>query len=400
MKKILFALMLSLMISASVSAKNVEILGEWLITTAEMGSETQEVYQLTNFKADGYAEMQGRVFGKWKYDNKTKMLTIESEMIKEFAGNWKISGSGKDKLTLKSEKSKLNLVKYDAEKIKKDNQKSGLFGVWKLNEKNEEDSDVYINFKNDGVSILYIAPGMSGRDGGLWIYNPAEKTLLMIVRDRMLRGMNKIKTINDKTFEFENNGHKLSAVKLPQNAKNRETISLEETNDDGQNENSVELDPEFSWYDYEKKIEYLKNVKALKYIKSTLLQGLDAFAQEEISAKVSFDENNYVIAIGKLFDGLSTDDNDRENVFYPLEELNYYNVIGKKTITVPAGTFECTVIEGENDFGNGKNRYYLINNHPGIYAKIIMVEKEFENEKYTMYELAEIVGDVKGKGKK
>jgi hypothetical protein len=397
MKKILFSLMALLSINTIVFAGNTDILGEWIITTAEMGGETQNVYQLTKFKTDGYAEMQGRVFGKWKYDDKSNTLIIESEMIKEFAGNWKVTADGKSKLTLKTDKSTLNLVKYDAEKIKKDNKKSGLNGVWKLNEKNDEDADVYLNFQDTEMSILYIAPGVTGRDGGLWIYNPAEKTVVMMVRDRMLRGMSKIKTINDKTFEIENNGHKIGAVKLEQNAKNRETIALEEMDDDGDDENSAELDPEFSWYDYEKKIENLKNVKTLKYIKSTLLQGLDVFAQEKVSAEVSFDENNYVITIGQLFDGLSTDDNDRENIFYPIEELNYYTVIGEKTITVPAGTFKCMVIEAENDFGNGKNRYYLINDLPGVYAKIIIAEKEFDKEKYTMYELAEIVGDVKEK---
>ncbi|NOR73842.1 MAG: hypothetical protein GQ525_01650, partial [Draconibacterium sp.] len=89
MKKITLLFIMFLLISGAVSAKETSIAGKWLLTKVEMDGNIEEVYSDIEFKADGYVEMEGRVFGEWKYNKKAKSVTIKSEMIKEFAGERK-----------------------------------------------------------------------------------------------------------------------------------------------------------------------------------------------------------------------------------------------------------------------------------------------------------------------
>jgi len=397
MKKMIFPLIMLIVMMTSAIANNTNIIGVWLLTTAEMNGKTDEVYQLTSFKDDGYAEIQGRVFGSWEYNSKNKTITIESEMIKEFSGDWKIDKSTKDELVLKSNKSKLNFIKYDEKKIEKENKKSGLSGAWKLTKKNEEEADVFISFKfPNTIKVKTMAEGMSSSGSGMWIYNAKDKTVVMTVRDQLLGGMSKIEKINAKGFELNKDGQKITALKLEQNANDREKLSVT-SGGNSERDRRQELDREkFSWFNYEAALSYLKNVKNLKYIKSTLLVDFDAFAREELTAKVAFSENDQQLTIDPIFGDLSSRENDQENMFYPIQEIDDYTIIGEKMVSVPAGTFKCTAIETFDDFRNIKVRYYMINNRPGIYAKIIIVDED----NYTMYELAGIEGDLKSQDNK
>jgi len=46
------------------------------------------------------------------------------------------------------------------------------------------------------------------------------------------------------------------------------------------------------------------------------------------------------------------------------------NIKGPEKITVPAGTFQCTVVELKSSFW-GVEKVWMIDNMPGIYAKVI-----------------------------
>lgn len=397
MKKIVFSLLALLIISNGAMAKNSKIVGNWLLTTAKTGDKTQNVYQVVNFKNDGYAEMEGRVFGTWKLDKKAKTIAIESEMIKEFSGKWKITKHTKTKMVLKTGKNVLSLSVYDLKKINKSNKKSGFVGVWKLQEKNDDNADVYLNFTlPNKLSLRSIAPGVSGRSSGEWIYKNKSKTIIMMIHDPLLRGLSKIKKMSAKKFTLEKNGTKIKAKKIKQNAKNREKLDFSTEDASAEDTEAQQLNPdEFSWFNEEAKISYLKNVTLLKYKKSTLLDDFDVFIEEAVTGKVSFNEDTYQITIDNIFGNLSAREYEPENVFYPLKEPDEYSVAADKEITVPAGTFKCKVIEINDDFENHKMRCYMIKDHPGVYAKIVLIEKEFEKEIYTMYELTGIESSLK-----
>ena len=132
MKKLSLLLFVLFTISSVISAKETSVVGKWMLTKVEMDGNMEEVYSDIEFKDDGYVEMDGRVFGEWEYNKKAKSITIKSEMIKEFAGERKVSRHNKNELVLSGPKTKLFFIKLDNEKIKTDNKNSNLEGSWKI----------------------------------------------------------------------------------------------------------------------------------------------------------------------------------------------------------------------------------------------------------------------------
>ncbi len=406
MKKILLIIISLAFIINNISAVTTDIIGQWLMTKAVFNGNTDEVYQTLNFRDDGSAYIQGRGFGSWKTNSKDNTVTIESEMIDEFAGTWKISKSTESKMTLGSKDGSLFFTRYNPEEIENNNKNSGLKGVWKLNNKDEDDADILLYFKApDKLLVHYTGYGYTGKGSGIWIHNKKENSVILIVQDRLLRGRNDIVSITNGEFILKNKGIKITGYKLEQNGKTREQLPLVENDNklttNIQNDETTGLNREnFSWFNIEAKNSYLKDVTTLKYKKSTLLDNFDVFITENLSADVSFDEYNGTIEIDDIFDELPGSDDYEENAFYPLEEPFEYTVVGEKDITVPAGTYKCTVIDINDTFEGSRTRLYMINNRPGVYAKIITVKKEFDDETYNMYELTRIGGNFSTRNNK
>jgi hypothetical protein len=59
--------------------------------------------------------------------------------------------------------------------------------------------------------------------------------------------------------------------------------------------------------------------------------------------------------------------------FFPEENLDPYQVVGTENLETPAGNFECTVVIGYDRFSS-QVKYWMINNKPGVFAKVINVK--------------------------
>jgi len=80
---------------------------------------------------------------------------------------------------------------------------------------------------------------------------------------------------------------------------------------------------------------------------------------------------------------------EQYNNFFPKDEPWPYRISGIETVTVPAGTFKCTVVEGFDS--ETKVKYWMINDLPGVYAKIIEEKTDpFGELEYKLFELEEI----------
>ena len=62
------------------------------------------------------------------------------------------------------------------------------------------------------------------------------------------------------------------------------------------------------------------------------------------------------------------------NLFFPQVDIAPYKELKKEKITVPAGTFNCTVVVG-TDY-DVLYKYWLIDNKPGIFARIVVQKEE------------------------
>jgi len=102
----------------------------------------------------------------------------------------------------------------------------------------------------------------------------------------------------------------------------------------------------------------------------------------------SYFQNDYVDMDEKVF---PLDDETRnQKVFFPMDQPEFFRVIGIEDCKTTLGIFKCTVVEGIGDY-DLKVKYWMINNKPGVFAKIIMSKKEENPFDYTnVYELIEI----------
>ena len=84
------------------------------------------------------------------------------------------------------------------------------------------------------------------------------------------------------------------------------------------------------------------------------------------------------------------DESEKEKEFYPRSKPDLFRVIGEEDCKTTAGTFKCTVVEAIGD-SDTKVKYWMINDKPGIYAKIIIAKEEGNPFDYTnVYTLKEI----------
>ncbi len=450
MKQITLLFIALLMISTSISAKEKSVIGSWLLTTVEEKGKTEEVYSEITFKDDGYAEWEGRVFGKWEHNKKS--FTIESEMIKEIAAEWKVSKFKNGELVLTKPGSKLSFIRLDKTKIEEDNKNSGLEGMWKVEEvvlkaseeaieeaveeiteeaveevteeatedtgneeysedewedsDSETDKTLFFNLPNIYKGLENFSGGSSS-SSGTWIYNEAKKSLIIMTRDYSLNGLNKVVKLTDTELVLENKQNIVTAKKVK--LQNIEIVRLGFTEKDFFDENG-----DYKYYDDEEKLpwtdpyemmEFLKNVKELTYNYSLKIKDTESFDTKEITATVTVNAEEELIKINDIFSNhdMYSHSSEKEypdnyfnfsndNRLFPLSGQHHnYRIAGKEKITTPAGTFDCTIIDVCGSFDQ-IFRIWMINDKPGIFAKFIAENPDNFNEDfvYKFYELIKI----------
>ena len=442
MKKLSILLFALLVISTSISAKKKSALGSWLLVKIEEKGEIMQPYAEITFKDDGYAIWDGRVFGTWEQSKKN--FTLESKMIKELSAEWKISKFKDGELVLTKPDTKLFFIIFDKAKIEEDNKNSGLEGVWKVDEVimkateeaieeaveeitegaveeateengSEEYSDVELEDRDNETkkTLIFSLPdtykrleefnGGTSSESGTWMYNKT-KSSLVLIDGRNAQKFELVK-LTEKELIIDNNKETMVATKIELG--NLKIIRLGFTEEDFFDENGDYLynddSEKLPWNDTYKTMDFLENVKALVYNYSIKLRDIELFDTKEIVAKVSSSTEKMTIDINNIFENgdsytFSANDEYYENSFYDNNRLypldgNYYSfrVTGQEKITTAAGTFDCTVIDA---CGHSEKTYriWMINDKPGIFAKVIEERPDSfdENFTYKVYELIEI----------
>ena len=102
----------------------------------------------------------------------------------------------------------------------------------------------------------------------------------------------------------------------------------------------------------------------------------------------SYFQKDYVDMDDRIFP--LNDNTMGQKVFFPQEEPDYFRVVGSEDIKTDLGTFKCTIVEGLGNF-DLKLKYWMINDKPGVFAKIIKSKEEDNPFDYTnVYTLKEI----------
>ncbi|NOR75635.1 MAG: hypothetical protein GQ525_10795, partial [Draconibacterium sp.] len=344
-------------------------------------------------------EMDGRVFGEWKYNKKAKSVTIKSEMIKEFAGERKVSKHNRNELVLSGTKTKLFFIKLDNEKIKTDNKNSNLEGSWKII---TESGFKILTFElPDLLSIKEDFGGGSSSSAGTWIYNSTDKSLLIMANDNNLRGLNKVVKQTNNELNLENKGNIIKINKLEKSNIIIERLSFSEEDfyDETGDYKYYDEEGKLPWNDYYKIITNMDKVKQLVYNYSTLIAGTKTFDTKKLSANISANIDAGVMSFDNIFIGLDSknipEDYEMQVAQFSSEkrlfpfESDTYRIVGNEEITTPAGTFNCTVIEAIGDYDENLKLWMIIDS-PGILAKVVRDESgDFGH--FIVFELTQII---------
>ncbi len=381
------------------TAQTSKITGSWLLTKAEIGEKVQEPYFITDFKEDGKMEVMGIEAGTWEFVKQGNAIIMKSDLDKDFNGVSKILKLNKKELIVNKDGAKLYYTKVNQEEIYKANENSNFKCVWKIELKEAPElwqtGTHFIKFElPDNFVAISDENGAVSKYNGTWIYNQKEKTIIIIGRLQALRGKNKIKKISADVLELENKGSIFKAKKVKVNPNSIERLTFKE---DDFPEEAVS-DIELPWY-FEEMIPFLSNINSLKYRKGSLIEEFNIFKYQTIISKIeaNTDKQNVKFSNLSIIDGDTTQFSEnykgglseKYNDFFPKKEPWPYRTLANETITVPAGSFNCIVIEGFD--GDNKLKYWMIKDKPGVYAKVIIEgEGVFGDLEYNVLELEEI----------
>jgi len=146
----------------------------------------------------------------------------------------------------------------------------------------------------------------------------------------------------------------------------------------------------------------LINTDHLIYKYANLIEDTETFENKTLKAEVKINEDEQMLSIDCIFHGYDRynlpEDADLppnqldfrfDNKIYPLKDL-LLRISGEETITTEAGTFKCTLIEAYSNLFEESYKLWMINDKPGVYAKII-ADKAGMFGHYHVFELSKIV---------
>ncbi|MBI9041062.1 hypothetical protein [Lutibacter sp.] len=378
-----------------------KITGDWFFEIMETTGKTEIVNQFATFNKNGIFYMQGMVFGTWNYNESSNTIILDN---KDFKGEYAISQPNKNKLVLNTDEYKIYFSKIDKQKTINENKESGLIGTWEFKEVPDAYATTFISFKEpDEFTIIQKQEGMTSKFGGIWMFNKEEMSLIMVgLRGGdAFNGENKILKIDGETVALKNN-----STNYQGNRKAEDNIKIEHlsfTKKDFYDETGdykyYDDDQKLPWNSSYKMMNDLANVKQLIYSYSKLIEGTSSFETKTLTANVVANIQEGILSIDNIFKGydrfnitedseMPTNNYDEYNKLFPLDE-DTFRVVGEEEITVPAGSFNCTVIEAASSFDENI-KLWMINDKPGIIAKVINDKPDESFGHYYIYELQEI----------
>lgn len=397
-------LILALIFSANIAiSKNVPVAGDWLLTKIESQDGDKDVYAPVSFQTNGDFIAMDMNMGTWNFDKKANVVNIVSEQFKVANGDNNVIILNSGEMVLQSAMAKLYFKRMDKEKITKENASSGLIGTWKIPSDNTEVMTLITFITPDSFSYVKKEPGVITNGSGTWIFSNKDHSLIFVARIEDLEKKYNITNISAEEFSLENNGDVIKIIKTKTPAKIEHLTFKPDDFFDADGDFKYENeDGKLPWKDAYSVYDYLNNIQQLVYKYSSLVQGTMVFQSKELVANVDTYENNDKVCIDFIFNGYDRahlpedtslppnciSDDDYYNRLFPEKESDY-RIVGKDDVTTPAGTFRCTIIES---IGDRDQRYkmWMIDDKPGVYAKIIEEDPDENFGYYHVYELQKI----------
>jgi len=407
MKKTIVTLIAFILCTGFINAQKDKIVGNWLVKEVKTENRTQTPYMITEYTEDSKMIMMGMELATWDYNKKSNEIVMTSEFDKDFNGNSKILKLTNKKLVVEKDDAIITYLKLDLEKIAEANKNSGLMGDWEISSPNPE-TKYFVTFKElDQFIFIQKDDYHESTIKGTWIFNKDTMSLTMIgFRDKTMPfGESKITRLDAASLELKNNGNTFKAIKKTQPTQKIERLTF--TQEDFFTEEGDYLyeneEQKLPWYQLS--VYGMRNTYAainqVTYNYKTLIDETQSFDSKTLTTNVSvnFEEDEIEILFDYIFNGydsynlpedynLPPNKHDNYNDLFPYEDISF-RVVSNEKISVPAGDFDCTVLEG---LGSSEEmvKLWMIDDMPGIYAKIIQDNPDEHFGSYHIYELQEI----------
>ncbi|MCF8346556.1 MAG: hypothetical protein K9G38_05040 [Bacteroidales bacterium] len=284
-------------------------------------------------------------------------------------------------------------------------QESDIIGKWTLttmqkgNEIREANSGII--FEENNILKLGFFNMEEIIEAGTWEYDKKQKSIVMISTvEKTMNGKAELIKVTEDELQYKKDDVIYSLVKYVEDEVSGAMLDFSETDfftEDGGYKYEGE-EEKLPWKDPSEMLMSLVNVKHLVYNYSKLNEGTESFEDNTLSADVAANAEEMSLIIDYIFYGFDRYDlpEDRElppnteymHPMYPEVEFNF-RIVDAEEITTNAGTFLCTVIEAAQE--EIQKKLWMINDKPGIYAKII-IEKPGMYGAYSLeiFELNEI----------
>lgn len=279
-------------------------------------------------------------------------------------------------------------------------QKTEIIGHWQLTTavaNGETLTGLKTVFIFDDIGILKASRSADSESikVGTWKYNKKKKLLVMVSDlDKDFNGEALVVKLTSKEMVYNKDGATLNFVKLeklnlpPKIDVNKPLLTFkreEIVNEDG-DFNYEEEESKLPWR-IETIVNFLKGHNEVMYdvISFPDEQKVDAWVESE---KINYNEGVQSIDVRRYsyfqkdYIDMTEDpiwmnnlqDYDYDYMFFPKDNLDYYKVVGTENIETAIGNFDCTIVEGFGSF-DAKIKYWMVNEKPGVFAKIIKVKE-------------------------
>jgi len=394
MKTIILSIIISVFTLINVNSQTIEN-KDWFITTVDLNGKKMNYYQHIMFKTDGYAQLEGKVFGRWEYLKADKTIRIESRMVKEFSGIWTITKLTNKELVIKLDEAQMYMELYNKKQIVSENEKSNLFGVWYINTY-DGDREYYKFEKPDKCNSTTASLNKvgGGKSGGVWFYNSKEKTLIIPNRYMFISGTSTIKKASENKIMLKHEKGDITLNKVIELNNNKDIMPLKVTADFFTQRELIKNKEllqktiyKFEDSETNTNANFLEKIKKLIYNKKMYIKDFNTFSEFPFTIEIDNNKSYY-----NIFRGFGASNLKKNNYLYPIKEAGTFDEITQFSdteITIEAGKFLCSVFYVE--FKDINLLLYMIKNKPGVYAKIIVTEENYNNEiENTVYELSKI----------
>ena len=385
MKSKLLISLFFIFIIFQVRAQIKSVTGDWLLTMIETDQTSDQAYIVNHFDANGSVSISGTKIADFTQRNQN--IDFKSERFKIYNGQFHILKQSLKELALGGNKATLYFKRaYDRRQINPVYQ--NLIGTWLM----RGNVPTYVRFEDKGKFVMSnLEENGTVTTKGSWLFIPDEKAFVVLADVDVLRRKDSILQINNDYMEVLNNGIQYQLEKQPEvlaikHLQIDEKTLTEPT--DGQS--GLPWNNDDLWM-------FLPKLKNLRYICSVYHPEVKTFSKDYISVDVLIDTKKKNIK----FDSYKEIDEERVpftkkikgllmetyNRFFPQKDLEQYSIIDRnRPWKLGNKTYECTIVNGI--IGDEQYQYWMINNMPGVYAKIIIEIPE--TKEYSQYALSEI----------